>query len=130
MKKVSEYSTLFKNIGSEWKWLLNIMSRYKLEIVGYTIMGVVGIAMGFGASISSKYLIDAVVNHSNETIATAAALVVGLAVLQIVVNAVSSFVSSRVGTRVSNEIRSEIYDAMTTANWENINKYHIKWCNN
>lgn len=124
MKKVSEYSTLFKNIGSEWKWLLKVMSRYKLEIVGYTIMGVVGIAMGFGASIASKYLIDAVVNHSNGTIATAAALVIGLAVFQIVINAVSSFVSSRVGTRVSNEIRSRIYDGMATSKWESINKYH------
>lgn len=124
MKKASEYSTLFKNIGSEWKWLLKVMSHYKLEIVGYTIMGVVGIAMGFGASISSKYLIDAVVNHNNETIASAAAMVIGLAVFQIVINAVGSLVSSRVGTRVSNEIRSQIYDSMTTANWENINKYH------
>ena len=124
MKKVSEYSTLFKNIGSEWKWLLKVMSRYKLEIVGYTIMGVVGIAMGFGASIASKYLIDAVVGHNNETIISAAALVIGLAVFQIVINAVSSFISSRVGTRVSNEIRSEIYDGMATANWESINKYH------
>lgn len=124
MKKVSEYSTLFKNIGSEWKWLLKIMSRYKLEIVGYTIMGVVGIAMGFGASIASKYLIDAVVNHSNETIVTAVALVIGLAVFQIVINAISSLVASRVGTRVSNEIRSEIYDAITVVNWESINKYH------
>ena len=124
MKKVSEYTALFKNIGSEWKWLLKIMSRYKVEIVGYTIMGVVGIAMGFGASIASKYLIDAVVGKNGETIAPAAALVIGLAVFQIVINAVSSLVSSRVGTRVSNEIRSEIYDGMATANWENINKYH------
>ena len=124
MKKVSEYSTLFKNIGSEWKWLLKIMSRYKLEIVGYTIMGVVGIAMGFGASIASKHLIDAVVNHNNETIVSTAAMVIGLAVFQIVVNAVSSLVSSRVGTRVNNEIRSEIYDAITIVNWESINKYH------
>ena len=124
MKKVSEYTALFKNIGSEWKWLLKIMSRYKLEIVGYTIMGVVGIAMGFGASIASKYLIDAVVGKNGETIAPAAALVIGLAVFQIVINAVSSLVSSRVGSRVSNEIRSEIYDGMATANWENINKYH------
>ena len=124
MKKASEYSTLFKNIGSEWKWLLKVMSRYKLEIVGYTIMGVVGIAMGFGASISSKYLIDAVVNHNNETIVSTAVMVIGLAVFQIVINAVSSLVSSRVGTRVSNEIRSQIYDSMTTAKWENINKYH------
>ena len=124
MNRVSEYTTLFKNIGSEWKWLLKIMSRYRLEIVGYTIMGVVGIAMGFGASIASKHLIDAVVNHSNETIVTAAALVIGLAVFQIVVNAISSLVASRVGTRVSNEIRSEIYDAITIVNWESINKYH------
>ncbi len=124
MKKVSEYSALFKNIGSEWKWLLKVMSRYRFEIVGYTIMGVVGIAMGFGASIASKYLIDAVVNHNNGTIVSAASMVIGLAVFQIVVNAVSSLVSSRVGTRVSNEIRSEIYDGMATANWENINKYH------
>ena len=124
MKKVSEYSTLFKNIGSEWKWLLKIMSRYKLEIVGYTIMGVVGIAMGFGASIASKHLIDAVVNHNNETIVSTAAMVIGLAVFQIVVNAVSSLVSSRVGTRVSNEIRSRIYESMTTAKWENIKQYH------
>lgn len=124
MKKASEYSTLFKNIGSEWKWLFKIMSRYKLEIFGYTLMGVVGIVMGFGATISSKYLIDAVVGKNGQTIAPAAALVVGLAVFQILVNAVSSLVSSRVGSRVSNEIRSEIYDSIATSNWENINKYH------
>lgn len=124
MKKVGEYTALFKNIGSEWKWLFKVMSRYKLEIVGYTVMGVVGIAMGFGASIASKYLIDAVVGKNGETIAPAAALVIGLAVFQIIINAVSSLVSSRVGTRVSNEIRSEIYDSMATANWEDINKYH------
>lgn len=124
MKKVGEYTTLFKNIGSEWKWLLKIMNRYKLEIVGYTIIGVVGIAMGFGTSIASKYLIDAVVGKNAQTIAPAAILVVGLAVFQIVVNAVCSLVSSKVGTRVSNEIRSEIYEGIVTANWEDINKYH------
>lgn len=124
MKKVNEYSTLFRSISLEWKWLFKIMSRYRLEIVGYTIMGVVGIAMGFGASISSKYLIDAVVDKSGQIIVPVAAMVVGLAVFQIVTNAIGSLISSRVGTRVSNEIRSEIYDAMTTANWESINKYH------
>ncbi len=124
MKKVSEYTALFKNIGSEWKWLLKVMSRYKLEIAGYTIMGVVGIAMGLGASVSSKYLIDAVVGKNDETIVSVAALVIGLGVFQIVINALSSIVSSRVGTRVNNEIRSEIYEAMANSNWEEINKYH------
>ena len=124
MKKVSEYTALFKNIGAEWKWLLKVMSRYRLEIAGYTIMGVVGIAMGLGASVTSKFLIDAVVGKNEQTIITAAALVIGLGVFQIVINALSSFVSSRVGTRVNNEIRSEIYEAMANSNWEEINKYH------
>ncbi len=124
MKKVSEYTALFKNIGAEWKWLLKVMSRYRFEIAGYTIMGVVGIAMGLGASVASKFLIDAVVGKNSQTIIPAAALVIGLAVFQLVVNALSSFVSSRVGTRVNNEIRAEIYEAMANADWENINKYH------
>ena len=124
MKKVGEYTALFKNIGSEWKWLLKIMSRYRIEIAGYTIMGVVGIAMGLGASVASKFLIDAVVGKNEQTIISAAALVIGLGVFQIVINALSSFVSSRVGTRVNNEIRAEIYEAMANSNWEEINKYH------
>ncbi len=124
MKKVSEYTALFKNIGAEWKWLLKVMSRYRLEIAGYTVMGVVGIAMGLGASVASKFLIDAVVGKNGQTIIPAAVLVIGLAVFQLVINALSSFVSSRVGTRVNNEIRSEIYEAMANADWENINKYH------
>lgn len=124
MKKANEYSTLFKNISAEWKWLLKVMSHYRFEVIIYTLMGVVGIAMGLGASVASKYLIDAVVGHNSGTVLSAAALVVGLAVLQIVITTANSFISSRVSTRVSNEIRAEIYDAMATAYWEGINKYH------
>lgn len=124
MKKVSEYTALFKNIGAEWKWLLKRMSRYRPEIAGYTVMGVVGIAMGLGASVASKHLIDAVVSKDGQAIIPAAAMVIGLGLLQLVVSAFSSFVSSRVGTRVSNEIRAEIYEAITNSQWEEINKYH------
>ena len=124
MKKVSEYKTLFNSLKAEWKWLLRVMNRYRFEIFIYTLIGVVGIGMGLGASVASKYLIDAVITHNNDTIITAAAFVVGMAVLQIVINAGTSAISSRVGTRVSNEIRSEIYSSMANADWESINKYH------
>ncbi len=124
MKNANEYSMLFKNISAEWKWLLKVMSRYRFEIVIYTLMGVVGIAMGLGASIASKHLIDAVVGHNSSTVLSAGVLVIGLGVLQIVINMGNSFISSKVGTRVSNEIRYDIYNAMATACWEGINKYH------
>lgn len=124
MKKVSEYKTLFNSLKAEWKWLLRVMNRYLSEIFVYTIIGVVGIGMGLGASVASKYLIDAVITHNNDTIIKSAAVVVGMAVLQIIINAGTSVISSRVGTRVSNEIRSEIYSSMANADWESINKYH------
>ena len=100
------------------------MSHYRFEIVIYTLMGMVSIAMGLGSSVASKYLIDAVVGHNSSTVFSAAALVIALGVLQILINMGNSFISSRVGTRVSNEIRYEIYNAMVTAHWEGINKYH------
>ncbi len=124
MKKVSEYKSLFNSLKAEWLWLLKTMGHYRFEIFIYTIIGVVGIVMGLGASVASKYLIDAVITHNNETIVSAAALVVGLGVFQIAINAVASLISSRVGTRVSNEIRSGIYGSMANARWESINKYH------
>ncbi len=124
MKKASEYKSLFLSLKAEWLWLLKLMSRYRLEIFLYTIIGIVGIAMGLGATVASKYLIDAVITHNNETIISAATAVIGLGVLQIVINAGSSFIASRVGTRVNNEIRWGIYDSMANANWEDINKYH------
>ncbi len=124
MKKVSEYKTLFNSLKAEWKWLLKLMNRYRSEIFIYTLIGVVGIGMGLGATVASKYLIDAVVTHNNETIVASAAFVVGMAILQIVINAGTSFISSRVGTRVNNEIRAQIYGSIANADWENINKYH------
>lgn len=124
MKKASEYKSLFLSLKAEWLWLLKLMSRYRFEIFIYTIIGIVGIAMGLGATVASKYLIDAVITHNNGTIIYAAVAVIGLGILQIVINAGSSFIASRVGTRVNNEIRWKIYDSMANANWEGINKYH------
>lgn len=124
MKKASEYKSLFLSLKAEWLWLLKLMSRYRFEIFIYTIIGIVGIAMGLGATVASKYLIDAVITHNNGTIIYVAVAVIGLGILQIVINAGSSFIASRVGTRVNNEIRWEIYDSMANANWEGINKYH------
>ena len=124
MKKPREYAELFKSMTSEWKWLLGYVFRYKLEITFYVIVGVAGTAMGLASSVASKYLIDAVVSHSKDTIVFSAGLVIGLAVFQTVVSAVTSRIASVVGTRIRNEIRSDIYEHMVKSKWRDINKFH------
>ena len=124
MRKPKEYTSLFRSMSGEWKWLLRYVARYRSEIFLYVVIGLMGIAMGLGASVASKYLIDAVVSHSNDTIAKTAAMVIGLAVSQILINAGTSRISSVVGTRVNNEIKSNIYERIVLSRWEDINKYH------
>ncbi len=124
MKKPSEYIELFRSLGKEWKWLLHYVSRYRLQIVFYVVIGLLSTAMGLGASIASKYLIDSVVSHNTDTILKSAVIAVTLGVTQIFVGAVVSRIAGVVGTKISMEIRSGVYEHVTYSKWEDIRKYH------
>ncbi len=124
MKKPSEYVELFRSLGKEWKWLLRYVSKYRLQIILYVVIGLVSTAMGLGVNVASKYLIDSVVSHNNDTILRSAVLAVGLGVTQIFVGALISRIATVVGTRISNEIRSDVYEHITFSKWEDIRKYH------
>ena len=124
MKKPSEYVELLHSLGKEWKWLLSYASKYRLQVVLYIVMGLISTGMGLGSSVASKYLIDAVVSHNNDTIFKSAAIAVGLGVTQFFVGAVVSRIAGVVGTKISMEIRSGVYEHITYSKWEGIRKYH------
>ncbi len=124
MKKPGEYIELFRSLGKEWKWLLGYVSRYRLQIFIYVVIGLVGTAMGLGVGVASKFLIDSVVSHNSDTIFKSAAVAVSLAVAQVLVGAVISRIATVVGTKISNEIRTDVYEHITFSKWEKIRKYH------
>ncbi len=124
MKKPSEYVQLFRSLGNEWKWLLIYVSKYKLQIILYVVIGLVSTAMGLGASVASKYLIDSVVSHNNETIVKSAVIAVTLGITQILISAVVSRIAGIVGSKISMEIRNGVYEHVTYSKWESIRKYH------
>ncbi|MBR3780662.1 MAG: ABC transporter ATP-binding protein [Clostridia bacterium] len=124
MKKPSEYIELFRSLGKEWKWLLKYVSKYRLQIVFYVVIGLFSTAMGLGASVASKYLIDSVISHNSNTILKSAIIAVTFGVTQIAVGAVVSRIAGIVGTKISMEIRSGVYEHVTFSKWEDIRKYH------
>ena len=124
MKKPSEYIELFRSLGKEWKWLLRYVSKYRLQIAFYVVIGLLSTAMGLGASVASKYLIDSVVSHNSDTILKSAVIAVTLGLTQIAVGAVVSRIAGVVGTKISMEIRSGVYEHVTYSKWEDIRKYH------
>ncbi len=124
MKKPSEYVELFRSLGKEWKWLLHYISKYRVQIALYVVIGLISTAMGLGANVASKYLIDSVVSHNNDTILKSAVMAIGLGISQIFVGAIISRIATIVGTKISNEIRSNVYEHITFSKWEDIRKYH------
>lgn len=124
MKKPSEYVELFRSLGKEWKWLLRYVSKYRLQIAFYVVIGLLSTAMGLGASVASKYLIDSVVSHNSDTILKSAVIAVALGVTQILVGAIVSRIAGVVGTKISTEIRGGVYEHVTYSKWEDIRKYH------
>lgn len=124
MKNPGEYVELFRSLGKEWKWLFKYISKYRVQIIFYIIIGLISTAMGLGVNIAMKYLIDSVVSHNNETIIKSAALAISLGLTQLIVSAIVSRISSVVGTKVSNEIRESVYEHITFSKWEDIGKYH------
>ncbi len=124
MKKPGEYIELFRSLTTEWKWLLRYVSRYKLQITLYVVVGLISTAMGLGVTVASKNLIDSVVSHNRDTILTSALLAVGLGVTQILVNAGITRIVTIVGTKISNEIRGNVYEHIVYSRWEDIGKYH------
>ena len=124
MKKPGEYAELFRSLREEWKWLLRYASRYRLQIILYVIIGLLSTAMGLGASVASKYLIDSVISRNSDTIIKSAVIAVTLGVTQILVGAAVSRLAGVVGTKISTEIRSGVYERITYSKWEDIRKYH------
>lgn len=124
MKKPGEYVELFRSLGKEWKWLLRYASKYRMQIIFYVFIGLLSTAMGLGASIASKYLIDSVVSRNSDTIVKSAVTAVALGITQILVSAAISRLAGVVGSKISMEIRSGVYEHVTYSKWEDIRKYH------
>lgn len=124
VKKPSEYVELFRSLGKEWEWLLRYVSKYRMQIALYVVIGLLSTAMGLGSSVATKYLIDSVVSHNSDTIFKSAVLAVGLGITQTLVGAVISRIATVVGTKISNEIRGGVYEHIVFSKWEDIRKYH------
>lgn len=124
MKKSKDYKSLLKSMLIEWKWLFKYIVKYRFTIVLYVILGVVATVMSLGVSIASKYLVDAVVDKTSDTILRYAATAIGLVLFQYLFQALSSWITAVVSSKVNNDIRHEVYSRILSAGWRDIGSYH------
>ena len=108
----------------ELGWIYGYSKRYKWQIVFYVLLGILGTLMSLGASVLSKYIIDAVTGQDTGSIVAIAVFYVSMQLLRIGFNAWSTQVSASIRIRVDQEIRAEVYDKIMDADWESMSQYH------
>lgn len=124
MEKSKNFRQLLKNMFFEWKWLFGFIVNYKWTLFLYIILGVVGTGMSLGVSVSTKYLIDSVIDRDKDVLLGAIAFLAGFAISQILFQALSSWVTSVVSSKAHNEIRTEIYSHVLNSSVSDMSKFH------
>lgn len=122
IRKIKE--GMLQEMWEETKWMYQYAKRYKVAILLYIILGVVGTGMGLGGSVASKYLIDAVTGVDKRNIGSIVFLIIAMAVLGVVIKAVSSRITAKISVKVNNEIQREVYDKIMTTDWLSMTKFH------
>ena len=115
---------LLREMLQELGWIYGYSKRYKWQIVFYVLLGILGTLMSLGASVLSKYIIDAVTGYDSGSIVVIAVFYVSMQLLRIGFNAWSTQVSAAIRIRVDQEIRAEVYDKIMDADWESMSQYH------
>ena len=113
-----------REILGELKWISQYAFRYKKRILGYIVLGIVGVGTSLGIGLVTKHIFDEVVaRRFRATIP----FIVAYAVLQlfaIVIHAYSERKIARIEVEVDQEIRRNVYDHIMHADWEAMSEFH------
>ena len=80
----------------ELSWIGSYTYRYRKAVLWYICLGVLSTAMGLGASVLSKNIVDAVTGYSGSALLPAAVFYVGMQLLRIGINAWSGRISAKI----------------------------------
>ena len=123
MEKKERWSMLREILG-ELKWISQYAFRYKKKILGYIVLGMIGVGISLGIGLVTKRIFDEVVAYRfRATIPFIVAYVV-LQLFTIVVHAYSERKIAKIEVEVDQEIRRNVYDQIMHADWEAMSEFH------
>lgn len=121
IKKIKDGT--IKEMYHEAKWIYSYIRNYKMVVVFYIALGIVGTFMGLAGSIASKYLIDAVTGYDSGRIGLIISVIISMGLGNVAISAVLSRISTKINVKVGNEIRADIYDKIINTDWESMSSY-------
>lgn len=115
---------MLKEVFKELLWIAGYGIRYKKSILGYILLGVIGVGLGLGASLTSKHIFDVVIGYDFHGLPPVVACYIVFQILTIVCHAITGRVSAWMEVKVDQEIRADVYDKIMEADWESMTEFH------
>jgi len=105
-------------------WIYQYAKHYWRSMFFYTILGMIGTAIGLLTSMISKELVDIITGHKSGAIVTIFLVMIGLNIGTSIMNLLSGYASTWISTRVDAEIKSDIFSKILVTDWESLTNYH------
>ena len=113
-----------REVLAETRWIYHYASRYKKGIIGYSLLNLLITLISLGASLVSKYLIDAVTGHDGSHLLPIIFFYVFFNLGRMLLSACARRLSAELGVRASNEIRADVFRRFLDIDWQASLDYH------
>ena len=113
-----------KEMWDEIKWMFSYGTKYKKEIVFYTLLGVFSTVMSLVSSVASKELINIVTGIQTNRAAEMVVLMVSMSLFSLLFSQAMSRITLKINIRIQNEIQADIFDKIIEVNWLDLSRYH------
>ena len=113
-----------RSMWKQTKWIYGYAKRYWLAMIFYTALGLSGVVTGLFGTWVSKDVVDIITGHKTGEIIKYFALMIGIAVVNILIGQITSYASSWISIKVGQELSSEMYEKIMETDWESLTNYH------
>ncbi len=111
------------DLRRECFWVWQYICRYKGTVLVHILLGTLGIVMSLSSSVATKFLIDAVIRRDSGIIGTAAALMLGMRLGNIVMKSLTARIGAILNIRIQNEIQAEVYLRILKTDWQSLENF-------
>lgn len=105
------------------QWLLRQFCLHHGMILGVSILGLIAAAVNIASSVSSKYLIDALVEHELSTLCIAAIFAVSMMLTGKALQCISSHLGARLHIRVQHHLQEQLFNKILHISWQDLNAH-------
>ncbi len=113
-----------KEAWRQTKWIYGYAKRYWAAMIFYTLLGMSGVVTTLLSSWVSKDVVDIITGHKTGEIVKYFALMITIAVVNILIGQITGYASSWISIRVGQELSSEMYEKIMETDWESLSAYH------